>query len=694
MKTNKFIVLILTLSSPLFCSAQQKATSVRTPPDLGEAPLAPAKSSMLPERGPAPQVFTVTGPFVVNSDSREQVRQFYNAIYPASENIPIGSTANVADCIPGTNSTAFVEGVLRRINWMRAMAGVPAAITFNATYNADDQEMALMISANNALNHNPPTNFTCYTTNGASVAGSDQAIGFNGPDAITGFIWDFGANNSEVGHRRWILLPQTLVMGTGDIPAMGSYSAANATWVFDSSINDPRPATRQPYVSWPPEGYVPCQLAFPYWSFALSNANFSAATVSMTSNGFAVATIIQPYQTGYGENTLVWVPMGLDATSEGATFPFGGTDTVYGVTVSNINVGSSNISFSYNVRLFDPSVPGPDYIPTTILGPSQPAAGVGNSYAAVPPNNTNVTSYNWIVAQLESGNISENANDDAAHIGLVNFTISPPPNYLIITNAPDGSTNYCFHLCHDGTNSYPQLFQLDELLFPAGNAVVSFDSLLGYATTDETARLQVSTDGGMTWRDIFTEAGCDSTGNVQCETSFTHHSVPLSTYAGTAALLRFNYDFQGGSYYDYGDNIGWYIENIVVTNTSQIINQVTNTTASASFTFTPAQTGGYILQAQPVIFTQFPLNGGPILQVTAVPGIVLSQPVLTNNQVLLNFTVTGGSATTYHLLQASQLGAAWTTNSSATLTTNVPGSSYRFTAAKSGAMEFYRIQTP
>jgi hypothetical protein len=251
MQTEKFIsgVLIVTLCMPLVSPAQQTATLLSTAPSLGEAPLAPTNSSRLPERGPAPQVFTVTGPFVVNSDSREQVRQFYNAIYPASENVPINSTADVSNCTPGTNSTVFIEAVLRRINWMRAMAGVPAGITFNATYNADNQEMALMISANNTLNHNPPTNYICYTTNGASVAGSDQAIGVDGADAITDFIWDFGGNNSEVGHRRWILLPQTLVMGTGDIPAMGSYTSANATWVFDSSINDPRPATRQPYVS-------------------------------------------------------------------------------------------------------------------------------------------------------------------------------------------------------------------------------------------------------------------------------------------------------------------------------------------------------------------------------------------------------------------------------------------------------------
>jgi len=76
------------------------------------------------------------------------------------------------------------------------------------------------------------------------------------------------------------------------------------------------------------------------------------------------------------------------------------------------------------------------------------------------------------------------------------------------------------------------------------------------------------------------------------------------------------------------------------------------------------------------------------------PTIVLSQPMLTNNQVLLNFTVSGGSATTFHLLQNANLMVPWTTNSTAAFTTNVPGSSYRFTTTNNSSLEFYKVQTP
>jgi hypothetical protein len=73
--------------------------------------------------------------------------------------------------------------------------------------------------------------------------------------------------------------------------------------------------------------------------------------------------------------------------------------------------------------------------------------------------------------------------------------------------------------------------------------------------------------------------------------------------------------------------------------------------------------------------------------------MVLSRPVITNGQIRIDFTL-AGSAATFKLLNADQAGGPWTTNASATLTTNVPGSAYRFTATLSGAPKFYRVQSP
>ena len=664
------------------------------PVSLGDAPQAPTDVSGLPGRGPHPR--DVTGSFNVNTDSREQVREFYNAIFPTSENVPINSTAVTASCVPGTNATSFQNATLCRINWFRAMAGVPAAVTFNANESTLDQAGALIMSANNMLQHVgiPPT-WSCFTSAGTNAsANSNLALGSDGANAITGYIWDFGANNTAAGHRRWILYPQTQVMASGDVPAENGFNAANATWIFDANFGGPRPATTKPYVAWPPEGFVPYSLVFPQWSFALSNADFTSATVSMTSNGVSVAVATQPYQSGVGENALVWVPMGLDATSQLTIFPFSGTDTVYTVTVTNIVApGGGKVGFTYNVTLFDPSVPGTDYVATVVSGTNKPYLNTGNAFNCTPLANPNTTGYQWFTAQLASGNLV-----DIATNGLANFTIAPTPIYSVITTPFNGSGK-CFHLCH--TNPVSQTLQLNETLLPATNTVLSFKSLLGYATTDEAALVQVSTDAGQNWQNLFSETGCyNGTGTpTQCETTFTSHSYSLSNYVGQLTLLRFNYAYPGaGNYFPTTDNyIGWSIENIVVTNTQQAVNFQTNTTASTNFIFTPTQSGGQIIAAAPVLFSQFSLSGGPVKQVTVVTNpvqvIVIGPPVQTNKLVRLNFTITG-AAGTFHLLQATNLAGKWTTNTTAPFTTNILGSSYAYTVTNSAPDFFYRIQTP
>jgi len=74
--------------------------------------------------------------------------------------------------------------------------------------------------------------------------------------------------------------------------------------------------------------------------------------------------------------------------------------------------------------------------------------------------------------------------------------------------------------------------------------------------------------------------------------------------------------------------------------------------------------------------------------------ISLSAPSITNNQVKIKFVLSAGVATNFHLLQANQLNGAWTTNGTAVLTTNTPGSAFQFSTTNGPVMQFYRVQTP
>jgi hypothetical protein len=173
-----------------------------------------------------------------------------------------------------------------------------------------------------------------------------------GWNAITGYMRDPGSGNYFIGHRRWVLYPQTQEMGTGDIPPIGRYSPANALWVFDSHLWEPRPATRDEFVAWPPRGYVPYQVVFARWSFAYPDADFSNASVKMTSSGSTVSLTQSPVLDGYGENTLVWIPLGLN---DGASWPRPASDTTYAVSVQNVKIGGQSRTFTYDVIVFDPT---------------------------------------------------------------------------------------------------------------------------------------------------------------------------------------------------------------------------------------------------------------------------------------------------------------------------------------------------
>ena len=280
--------------------------------------------------------------------NRQESLNFYLQQYLSSEGTPIGWTGDHDTCNAGNTSQQFRDAVLRRINYFRVMAGVPT-VTLKDEYSRKAQAAALMMSVNLKLSHSPTPEWWCYSSDGAQAAGSsDLFLGVMGWDAVSGYILE----GDVVGHRRWILYPQTNEMGTGDIPSTQNYPAANALWVFDDNMWGPRPTTRNEFVAWPPPGYVPYQVVNNHWSFSYPQADFSFATVTIASGGANVPVALEPVVIGYGENTLVWIPLGLGS---GGTWPKPQADTTYTVNVQNVIIGGQNHNFIYDVIVFDPT---------------------------------------------------------------------------------------------------------------------------------------------------------------------------------------------------------------------------------------------------------------------------------------------------------------------------------------------------
>ena len=283
----------------------------------------------------------------IDTSNKATVSQFYQTQYVASTNIDPGWTGSYATGTAGDTSAAFKQRVLNRINYYRSMAGEDNVTGFDATMNQKDQKTALMMSANydKPLTHTPPNTWTYWTQDGSDAANvSNISRGAWGPDAIDLYMHDYGQD--LVGHRRWILYPQTTIMATGDVPAQGVYPGSNALYTVTGQYFDARPDTRQRYIAWPAPGYDPYQVIPQLWSFSYGGADFSNADVTVTRDGAPVNVSKKAVLDQAGEISLVW----------GMPDPFDATEHTYNVHVTNVVINNVAKDFTYNVTSFDPTV--------------------------------------------------------------------------------------------------------------------------------------------------------------------------------------------------------------------------------------------------------------------------------------------------------------------------------------------------
>ena len=299
----------------------------------------------------------------LDTTSRSAVESAYRADFSIPEPA-IEWTGDRSQCLPGTTSDAFLAATLRRLNFFRAMAGVPADAVLDDDMTKRAQAAALVVTQQGELSHAIPPSWPCYSELAARGAATGNLhLGYAGPKAISLFIEDEGSNNARVGHRRWMLLPSTRRVGVGNVPAAGGAWAGSVLVIAGGGAGPTsQPATRSVFVAWPPSGFVPFPLMATRWSFSLPSTDFRTASVRVTQNGEPIPVTIEyqsPQGEGYGDDTLVW-----SLSSAPARRPSAGHDDTYSVTVV---VGAT--TYRYDVVAFDV-----DLALTEVPGSSAPAA--------------------------------------------------------------------------------------------------------------------------------------------------------------------------------------------------------------------------------------------------------------------------------------------------------------------------------
>jgi uncharacterized protein YkwD len=294
----------------------------------------PARTVSAPTTGRADGSVDVNDRAAVN---RAYLKDFYPGL-----RVPTGWVGNDSRCIAGTQAPGSRTSTLRALNFARSLAGL-APVTFTNDLNSRAQLTALMMSANKALSHRPPSSWKCYTTTGAANAGmSNLALAYSALSSsgiVSLYLEDAGSSNRDVGHRRWLLNPFATTMGSG------STGTANAlTVIGPTSASRPNPAA----VSWPTAGWFPDTLEpSGRWSLSIGNRalSFRWATVRVWRNGTPVKILKNPVVDGYAQPTIVWqMPTNLSRSGN------------FKVEVSSIRktAKSTRYTRTYTVRMFTP----------------------------------------------------------------------------------------------------------------------------------------------------------------------------------------------------------------------------------------------------------------------------------------------------------------------------------------------------
>ena len=122
---------------------------------------------------------------------------------------------------------------------------------------------------------------------------------------------------------------------------------------------------------------------------------------------------------------------------------------------------------------------------------------------------------------------------DGAENGLINFIANISPGYNLFSTTLKASGGDSYHFTHVAPAD--QIPDLNQTLLAQANSAVQFSSLLGYATPGQVAKVQVSTNAGAAWQDVYSQAGAGSF----TETVFSPRQVSLAAFAGQTGVEFF-----------------------------------------------------------------------------------------------------------------------------------------------------------
>lgn len=570
---------------------------------------------------PAPDVAGVpVSGFQLDTQRRNEVISFWNCVWLAPK-AAMGWTGNfntlAAPGSPGTVSAAWNANVRRRVNFYRAMAGVPADITFDTqaplalpgylggstavpagTLRSTCCQHAAFMNAVE-LNANfgyEVTHLATGTEWAYSLPGSNGwrhgnlAVGANGTGAIDLYIMEpedtgDGSAPSLVGHRRWILYTKANDMANGDTPrsTMDGYEVPAANCLYVISTVRANPPVQ--FVAWPGTGFFPAPLRPRFWSLCYPGASFASASVSVTGPSGNVPVVIgSRLADGIGDNGITFEMPSLPATFSG--------DTAYTVTVSGMTGAGVPATRTWTTTFINP-----DKL-LTVLTPAGPnvITQAGASFS-IPDVDAAESREVQIIRAAAAATFSESAEDATAarivdgtsggyalrQASVVEQIRKPDGTFELITFSAHTSTK-AFHLTHPEIDS-TESFQIAADVIPTASSTLSFQECFRWLFTQNRLSLEISEDGGVDWTEIYGRNGAytyvDDSSHLyntslwdkqgaSLAPSWKARSVSLAAWAGKLVRLRFVLRSNQRGFTGTDARFGCFVDSLSLTNCQEI----------------------------------------------------------------------------------------------------------------------------
>ncbi|HTH47454.1 MAG TPA: hypothetical protein VMB21_08090 [Candidatus Limnocylindria bacterium] len=278
------------------------------------------------------------------------------------------------------------------------------------------------------------------------------------------------------------------------------------------------------------------------------------------------------------------------------------------------------------------------YVPPVIGGTVLASLGASTPYAAMPV--PGATAYLWEYARR-----SAFTTVLGAEAGAGDFTASIGPGYSVISTDSHRTGTASYHLAH--TNSSDQVLTLNTRLRATATSQMNFATRLAAATTNEVARAQISTNGGVSWVTVWEQMGRTNNSGATIENTFTQRSVSLAAFADQEVNVRFAYVVVKSAqtaFFNFTTSLyGFFFDDLSFTGVEQLSMVSSTTVTPPAFAFAPPSAGDYALHVSPQIGGRS-FAFGPWFFVSTTGGVPpsVALTVLTNGPGWVSVSPPGG----------------------------------------------------